>query len=188
MRITDQSENGRIAQSNERGDLELTGPIVFKEYFNHAVATKESFRADGWFKTGDKALIDSNGVLNLTWGGTEQINIKGVKYSPHEIEAALEETLMPGATPSYIIWFSYRLRGSHTEFICVTYLPAYAPDDEKTRLQTHDSIVRIVMLQTGVRPHVLPMDSSLLQKSILCKLSRAKIRTARERGDYRRYE
>ena len=188
MRVTVQSENGRIAQPNERGDLEVTGPIVFKEYFNNEIATTEAFTADGWFKTGDKALIDSKGMLNLAGRGKEQININGVKYSPHEIESALEETLMPGATPSYTICFSYRPRSSQTESICVIYLPAYAPDDDETRVQTHDSIVKVVMLQTGVRPHVLPLDSSLLQKSTLGKLSRAKIRTAFEAGDYRRYE
>ena len=162
MRVTVQSENGRIAQPNERGDLEVTGPIVFKEYFNNETATTEAFTADGWFKTGDKALIDSNGMLDLAGRGKEQININGVKYSPHEIETAIEETLMPGATPSYTICFSYRSKRSQTETICVIYLPAYAPDDEETRFQTHDSIVKAVMLQTGIRPHVLPLDSSLL--------------------------
>ena len=188
MRVTVQSENGRIAQPNERGDLEVTGPMVFKEYFNNAVATAESFTADGWFKTGDKALIDSNGMLNFTGRGTEQISINGVKHSPHEIEAALEETLTPGATPSYTICVSYRLRGSQTESICVIYLPAYAPDDNETLVQSHDSIVRNVMLQTGVRPYVLPLDSSLLQKSTLGKLSRAKTRMAFEAGKHRRCE
>ena len=162
MRVTVQSENGRIAQPNERGDLEVTGPIVFKEYFNNETATTEAFTADGWFKTGDKALIDSNGMLDLAGRGKEQININGVKYSPHEIETAIEETLMPGATPSYTICFSYRSKRSQTETICVIYLPAYAPDDDETRFQTHDSIVKAVMLQTGIRPHVLPLDSSLL--------------------------
>ena len=188
MRVTVQSEDGRIAQTNERGDLEVTGPIVFKEYFNNETATTEAFTADGWFKTGDKALIDSNGMLNLAGRGKEQININGVKYSPHEIETALEENLMPGATPSYTICFSYRPKKSQTESICIIYLPAHAPDDDETRVQTHDSIVKIVMLQTGVRPHVLPLDSSLLQKSTLGKLSRAKVRTAFEAGEYRRYE
>ena len=188
MRVTVQSENGRIAQPNERSDLKVTGPIVFKDYFNNEIATTEAFAADGWFKTGDKALIDSKGMLNLAGRGKGLININGLKYSPQEIESALEETLMPGATPSYTICFSYRPRSSQTESISVIYLPAYAPDDDEIRVQTHYSIVKVVMLQTGVRPHVLPLDSSLLQKSTLGKLSRAKIRTAFEAGDYRRYE
>ena len=77
MRVTVQSENRRIAQPNERGDLEVTGPIVFKEYFNNERATKKSFTADGWFKTGEKALIDSKGMLNLVGRGEEKINING---------------------------------------------------------------------------------------------------------------
>ena len=187
-RITVQSEAGRIAEPNELGDLEVTGPIVFREYFNNPTATAEAFTADGWFKTGDKALIDSNGMLVLAGRGKEQININGVKYSPHEIETVLEETLMPGATPSYTVCFSYRPKRSETESVCVIYLPAYAPDDDEARALTHDAIVKTVMLQTGVRPHVLPLDSSLLQKSTLGKLSRTKIRNAFEAGDYKRYE
>ena len=188
MRITVQSEGGRIAKPNERGDLEVSGPIVFKEYYNNAAATAEAFTSDGWFKTGDKALIDSVGMLNLAGRGKEQININGVKYSPHEIETALEEAMMPGATASYTVCFSYRQKKSQTESVCIIYLPAYAPDDDEVRVATHDTIVKIVMLQIGVRPHVLPLDSSLLQKTTLGKLSRAKIRTAFENGDYKGYE
>ncbi|KAL2050996.1 hypothetical protein ABVK25_008742 [Lepraria finkii] len=188
MRITVQSEGGRIAKPNERGDLEVSGPVVFKEYYNNAAATAEAFTADGWFKTGDKAFIDSAGMLNLAGRGKEQININGVKYSPHEIETTLEEAMMPGATESYTVCFSYRQKKSQTESVCIIYLPAYAPDDDEVRVATHDTIVKIVMLQIGVRPHVLPLDSSLLQKTTLGKLSRAKIRTAFEAGDYKRYE
>ena len=34
------------------GELQVAGPIVFKEYFNKEEQTKESFTDDGWFKTG----------------------------------------------------------------------------------------------------------------------------------------
>ena len=44
------------------------------------------------------------------------------------------------------------------------------------------------MLQTSVHPCVLPLDSSLLQKSTLGKLSRAKFRTAFESGQYKTYQ
>lgn len=38
------------------GELQIKGPILFKEYLNKAEETKESFTNDGWFKTG-KILI-----------------------------------------------------------------------------------------------------------------------------------
>jgi len=44
------------------------------------------------------------------------------------------------------------------------------------------------MLQTSIRPLVLPAESSLLQKTTLSKLSRTKIRKAFENGQYTHYE
>ena len=34
------------------GELQISGPILFKEYFNKKQQTHDSFTQDGWFKTG----------------------------------------------------------------------------------------------------------------------------------------
>lgn len=34
------------------GELQIKGPIVFKEYLNQPEVTREAFTKDGWFKTG----------------------------------------------------------------------------------------------------------------------------------------
>ena len=188
MRVTISSEPRTLAKFGEYGDLEVTGPVVFREYFNDEKATADAFTDDGWFKTGDKALLDSAGNLNLVGRGKEQMIINGVKYSPHEVEAALEEASIAGVTPSYSVCFSHRPRDSGTEHICVVYLPAYAPDDVEARFQALETIATTVMLQTSVRPYVLPLNSSLLQKSTLGKLSRPKIRKAFESGQYKTYQ
>ena len=67
-------------------------------------------------------------------------------------------------------------------------LPTYLPEDSKARVDTLDSIVTLVMLQTMTRPTVLPLDRLVLQKTTLGKISQAKIRTAYERGDYAQYQ
>ena len=188
MRVTVPSGGRELATANEPGDLEVSGPVVFKEYFNNASATAAAFTADGWFKTGDQAVIDSAGNLSLIGRTKETMNINGIKYSPHELEAALEEACLSGAVSTYYACFSYRQRGSQTEELCVVYLPAYTPEDIEARIQTHNAIVQIVMLQTSTQPYVLPLDGSLLQKSTLGKLSRAKIRISLERGDYKSYQ
>ncbi|MCJ1243553.1 hypothetical protein MMC30_000750 [Trapelia coarctata] len=188
MRVTLPSNGGKLATFNEPGDLEVSGPIVFKGYFNNPAATADAFTDDGWFKTGDQAVLDSAGKLNLMGRTKETMNINGVKHSPHELEAALEEASINGAVPSYYVCFSYRRAGLQTEELCVVYLPAYAPEDIEARVQTLNAIVLVVMLQISVRPYVLPLDTSQLQKSTLGKLSRSKIRTALERGDYKPYQ
>ena len=183
MRVTVSSKPRRLAMPNECGDLEVSGPVVLREYFNDEKATADAFTSDGWFKTGDQALLDSAGNLILAGRGKEQITINGVKYSPHEIETALDEASITGVTPSYSICFSYRPKSAETEQICVIYLPAYGPDDIAARVQASELISKAVMLQTSVHPYVLPLDDAILQKSTLGKLSRAKFRTAFESRD-----
>ena len=72
MRVTVQSKSERIAQPSERGDLEVTGPVVFGEYLNSEVARAEAFTTDGCFEIGDRALINIKGMLTLAGRGEEQ--------------------------------------------------------------------------------------------------------------------
>ena len=58
MREEGELEDGCEARTGESGHLQMSGPIVFKEYYNNLKATQDSFTHDGWFKTGDKAYID----------------------------------------------------------------------------------------------------------------------------------
>jgi len=188
MRVTSPSAGGKTATFNQAGDLEVSGPIVFEGYYNDPAATAEAFTDDGWFRTGDQAVLDSAGKLSLMGRTKETMNINGVKHNPHELEAALEEASISGAVSSYYVCFSYRQAGRQTEELCVVYLPAYTPEDIEARVHTLNAIVQTVMLQTSVRPYVLPLDTSQLPKSTLGKLSRSKIRTALERGDYKAYQ
>lgn len=184
MRVTDLSNNA--LPSGEIGHLQLTGPVVFKRYFNNTSATQEAFTPDGWFKTGDMGCIDENGCLTLTGRAKENMIINGVNHSPHEIETALDK--IPGLTPSYSCCFSFFPSGGETEEICVVYLPTYSPDDLAARAQTADAISKTVLMSTGSRPHVLPLEREALPKSSLGKLSRAKIKAAYEKGEYATYQ
>ena len=105
----------REAEVDEVGHIQLHGEVVFQDYFNNPVATEESFTEDGWFMTGDKGYIDDHGKLNLTGRSKETIIINGVKYFPHELESAIEQSFVSGVTPSYTAVFPYRPQDSQTE-------------------------------------------------------------------------
>ncbi|KAH8588164.1 Alpha/Beta hydrolase protein [Bisporella sp. PMI_857] len=188
MRITSSTEYQRTLVAHEIGNLELKGPVVFKEYFNNASATEEAFTKDGWFRTGDQAFIDSSGHLNLMGRMKDMVIINGVKYNPEEIESAIETAEIPGVTSNFTVCFSSLRSGSQTEEIFVVYLPTYDVNDTTAHLETSNTIIRIVMIQTGARPGVIPLDSAALQKSTLGKLSRTKIKQSFERGDYNTFE
>jgi malonyl-CoA/methylmalonyl-CoA synthetase len=72
------------------GEIEVRGPAVFAEYWGKPDATREAFR-DGWFRTGDTAVVD-NGIYRIL--GRTSIDILktgGHKVSALEIEEALRQ-------------------------------------------------------------------------------------------------
>jgi 4-coumarate--CoA ligase len=45
-----------------RGELWIRGGNVMKGYWSNAEASKKSITSDGWFKTGDVAVINEDGL------------------------------------------------------------------------------------------------------------------------------
>ena len=50
-------------ESKERGELLVRGPNVFCGYWKNEVATKESIDGEGWFRTGDVAVVNKEGYF-----------------------------------------------------------------------------------------------------------------------------
>ena len=180
--------DGTIAKevaTNEVGSLQVAGTAIFGGYYNNDVATREAFTEDGWFKTGDRALKDFRGNLSLVGRTKESIIVNGVKYFPHELETALEETFIGGLTPSYTVVFPHRPKGAETETLCVAYLPQYCSDDTEALVLTTDAVAKVCVTVCGVRPWaILPLSKKHLSKSSLGKISRIKLRTAFEDGAF----
>lgn len=49
----------------ERGELCIKGPQIMKGYWNKPEATAEVLDAEGWFKSGDIAVIDPDGFVRI---------------------------------------------------------------------------------------------------------------------------
>ena len=75
---------------NVPGEVQVKGDNVFLGYFKNEDATRKSFTADGWFRTGDMGVIDSDGYLYLR--GRNKCMIlgpSGQNIYPEEIEAVI---------------------------------------------------------------------------------------------------
>lgn len=62
-----------------------------KGYLNRPDATSESIDAEGWFKTGDVAIVDKSGNFYIVDRKKELIKYKGYQVAPAEMEALLLE-------------------------------------------------------------------------------------------------
>jgi 4-coumarate--coA ligase 3 len=74
--------------TNVVGEIWVRGPQVMVEYFENEEATKSSF-SNGWLRTGDLGMIDSEGRLHIIDRLKNIINYRGYQVSPLELEDAL---------------------------------------------------------------------------------------------------
>jgi acyl-coenzyme A synthetase/AMP-(fatty) acid ligase len=72
------------------GQIAVRGRSVMKGYLNDPEGTQRVI-SDGWFKTGDQGHISEDGQLFLTGRIKDIINIAGIKVSPFEVEAVLDQ-------------------------------------------------------------------------------------------------
>jgi fatty acid CoA ligase FadD36 len=74
------------------GRLELTGPTLFDGYLNRPEATAEVLTPDGWYRTGDVAVIDAGGMHRIV--GRESVDL--IKSGGYRIGAGEIETVLLG--------------------------------------------------------------------------------------------
>ena len=81
--------DGREVARGEEGDICCDGPSVHLGYHNNPAANAEAFLPDGWFRSGDLGMIDTDGNLRIVGRLKEMINRGGKKFFPREIEEIL---------------------------------------------------------------------------------------------------
>jgi long-chain acyl-CoA synthetase len=78
------------------GELCAKGPQVMAGYWNRPEETQKVMTADGFFRTGDIAVMDERGFFRVIDRKKDMINVSGLKVFPNEVEdvaAAMEGVL-----------------------------------------------------------------------------------------------
>ena len=84
IRIVD--ENGDHLGQGEEGEICVMGPSITSGYHSNETATKELFTRDGWLKTGDIGVLDTDGFLFIRDRKKDMVIVKGLKVFPAQIE------------------------------------------------------------------------------------------------------
>jgi cyclohexanecarboxylate-CoA ligase len=84
--IVDDDEQPLAAGTD--GEILVRGPMLAKGYMKPE-QTAESFRADGYFRTGDRGHLRVDGHIVITGRSKEMIIRKGENISPREVEDVL---------------------------------------------------------------------------------------------------
>jgi malonyl-CoA/methylmalonyl-CoA synthetase len=95
------NDNDRPLQTGEVGQLQVKGDGVFKGYWRMPTKTAEDFTADGYFRTGDLARLDSDGYVSIVGRAKDLIITGGLNVYPKEIETCIEK--LDGVVESAVI-------------------------------------------------------------------------------------
>lgn len=82
-------ENGNEVTQGEAGELAARGPQVMLGYWNNPQETAHVMTADGFFKTGDIAILNEEGFHQIVDRKKDMIIVSGFNVYPNEVENVL---------------------------------------------------------------------------------------------------
>lgn len=137
--ITLRDPAGNEVADGEPGELWARGPQVMKGYWRNPQANAESMTEDGFFKTGDVAILTEEGYYKIVDRIKDMVLVSGFNVYPTEIENIIAE--IPGvvevavigapnektgeAVKAFVVKSRDGLSGSEVQIYCHENLAAY---------------------------------------------------------------
>ncbi|OJA04964.1 AMP-binding protein [Halomonas sp. QHL1] len=78
--------DGNDVALGEPGELCVQGPQVMKGYWQREDETRDSIDEDGWFHTGDIAVLQDDGYIRIVDRKKDMILVSGFNVYPNEVE------------------------------------------------------------------------------------------------------
>ena len=96
--VTIRDDDGKDLPLGEPGELCIRGPQVMKGYWNRPDETAKVIMDDGFLRTGDVAVMSSDGYVKIVDRKKDMILVSGFNVYPNEIEDVL--AMHPGVLES----------------------------------------------------------------------------------------
>jgi len=94
-------ETGEILPGGEPGDIEVSGPYLFREYFGNPEATRAAMTEDGYLRTGDVGYTEPGNAFTYLQRANDTLRLSGFLVNPAEIEAAVMAA--PGVSDAQVV-------------------------------------------------------------------------------------
>lgn len=155
---------GKEASIDEEGEIHIKGPNVFSQYWNRPDATRAAFE-DGYFKTGDMAVISEDGYYTLRGRKSELIISGGFNIYPREIEEFLME--QDEVKEAAVIGIPDKIRG---ELPIAYVVPDGILDENALKEKCKQSLASFKVPRKFILVDVLPRTAlGKVQKHLLAK-------------------
>lgn len=171
--VTIRDEDGKILGYDEEGELCVRGPQVMAGYWNQPEETAKAMTDDGFFRTGDIAVLQQDGQVRIVDRIKDMVLVSGFNVYPNEVEDVLAghpkiiEAAVIGvpdehsgeAVAAYIVRKDESLTPEEVREYCRENLTAYKVP---RRVEFRDSLPKTnvgKMLRRALRDEVLGKDS-----------------------------
>lgn len=84
-------DNGNEVTSGEQGEIAIKGPQVMLGYWERPEETSKVMTSDGFFKSGDVGVMDSDGYFRIVDRKKDMILVSGFNVYPNEVEDVLAQ-------------------------------------------------------------------------------------------------
>jgi long-chain acyl-CoA synthetase len=125
--VTVRGENGAVLPFGERGELCVKGPQVMAGYWQRPDETARAMTPDGYFRTGDVAVILPGGQVKIVDRMKDMILVSGFNVYPNEVEDVLAKH--PAVMEAAVIGLPDENSGEAVVAYVVRRDPAVTPDD-----------------------------------------------------------
>ncbi|NOU08239.1 MAG: malonyl-CoA synthase [Hyphomicrobiaceae bacterium] len=159
--------DGKILPIGETGVLEVKGPNIFSGYWRNPEKTKEDFRADGYFISGDLSVMSPDGRVTIVGRAKDLIISGGFNVYPKEIETEINE--LPGVGESAVIGLPHPDFGEGVVAV-ITAAPGATPPTETAIIAALQD--RLAKFKVPKRVYVL----ADLPRNAMGKVQKAELR------------
>ncbi len=120
-------EDGKEVPLGSPGELCVRGPQVMKGYWNNPAETAKVLGADGFFATGDIAVMDESGYVRIVDRKKDMLLVSGFNVYPNEIESVV--VMHPGVLECAAIGVPDERSGEVPKLFVVKKDPSLTEDD-----------------------------------------------------------
>ena len=154
--VTIRDDHGAILATGEHGEVWARGPQIMQGYWGRPDETKAVLTADGWLRTGDIGVFDTQGYLKLLDRKKDLIIVSGFKVFPNEVEDIAMQH--PGVLEAAVIGVPDERTGQAVKLFVVRRDPVLTAADLIAFLHT-----RLVNYKV---PHIVEFPDTLPKSNI----------------------